>query len=359
VQVTPSSGDVYYADRYWNELEPVQRYLDLLATGDANVRWWQHLAAWRGRPFRKALSINCGNGWVERQLLEYGVIESAVGIDFTESFLTQARDAAAAASLPIEYLQADINTFDFDVEGVDLVINHAAGHHIAYIDRAFRHLARVLGSDGVFASYDYVGAHRNHYPTRQWDAVHQANERLPEHLRQNLRYANMAEMLRLDPTEAIHSELIMPTMRRYFDLAHEAYLGGGVAYEILSRNPPFHDPQGETSTAVDELLTADLAYRDIDPEAHSLFAYVIAIPKADTPSAERMARWEAEEHDREAAASQANGRYYPPTLIESLSQQIYTLEGELHLSQQFPPSAAARARRRLARLRAIAQERRR
>jgi SAM-dependent methyltransferase len=352
VQLTPPSGDVYYGDRYWNELELVQRYMNHHSTGDPDVRWWQHLAAWRGRPFRKALAINCGNGWVERDLITYGVAESAIGIDITQSFLDEAAGAAAAAGLPIEYRNVDINSFDFDIEGVDLVINHAAAHHIAHIDRAFRQLARMIDDDGVFVSYDYVGPHRNLYPSEHWVAMHAANEQLAPEFRQRLRHAHLPTMLHMDPTEAIHSELIMPTMRRYFDLTHEAYLGGAVAYEILSRNPAFHSPDRDVSAETMAVLDADAAYRALSPEANSLFTYTIATPNRIDHDPEQLARWTAEEVAREARAVQPGSRYYPPSFVETLFNEIYELEEQLRIARAQisagPESMTGRVRRGVA-----------
>lgn len=322
---TPVSSDVYYSGMYWNNRAEVLAYMNERATGSPSVQWWQHLLAWRGRPFKRALAINCGNGWVERDLITFGVMESAVGIDFSADLLATARAAAAEQDLPIDYIEVDINTYDFDLEGVDLVINFAAAHHIASIDRVFRHLARLLGPDGVFVSYDYVGPHRNLYPTNQWEAIWQANQALPADFRRDLHYAHVPTMLASDPTEAIHSELIVSTMKRYFDLPVEQYLGGGVAYELLSFNPAFHDPERDSSTLVEQVLAADEAYRAVDPAANSLFAYLLAVPHAG-PDAAQLHEWTAAEDAREAAARDQGGRYYPPTMVEDLYRRIYELE---------------------------------
>jgi SAM-dependent methyltransferase len=352
VQVTPPSSDVYYGDRYWNELPLVQNYMNTHATGRPDVRWWQHLGAWRGRPFRRALSLNCGNGWVERDLVSYGIAETAIGIDVSDTFLEQADAAARSHGLPIDYRKVDINTFDFDLDGVDLVVNHAAAHHIAFIDRAFRQLAAMLGDGGVFVSYDYVGPHRNLYPVANWVAMHETNERLDPQFRQHLRHSHVPTMIALDPTEAIHSELIMPTMRRYFDLPHEAYLGGGVAYEILSRNAAFHDPERDVTAETLAVLDADAAFRAVDPTTNSLFAYVIATPHRHEHDPAQLASWTAEEAARESLAAHGAARYYPPSLIESLYNEIYDLEEQLRLAREQaaapPPSISDRVRRRVA-----------
>ena len=324
--IVAGDSSVYYGSGYWNEIPAVYHELNRRATGDPDMGWMQHLRQYHGRPFSRLLSLNCGNGWVERGLLAHGVAERGVGTDYAEDLLVTARAEAAAAGADLEYVQADINTFAFDLEGIDLVVNHAACHHIAEIDRVMRAICRLLPEDGVFVSWDYVGPHRNQYPLAQWQAVFDANQSLPPALRKDLRYPHLRSMLAGDPTEAIHSELILPVMRRYFDLEHVRYLGGGIAYELFNFNPPFHAvPRPDDEIA--RIMALDLAYLGDDPEANTLFAYVIARPrKAALADTKQLARWTAEELQRESAARAADGRYHPTGLLEHLYDRQYSLE---------------------------------
>jgi SAM-dependent methyltransferase len=209
-----------------------------------------------------------------------------------------------------------VNTAEFPDDGFDLVVNHAAGHHITYVDRVFRAIARLLPEDGVFVSWDYVGPHRNQYPGDTWEAAHEVNVMLPEPIRSPMNYPWLPVMLDEDPTEAIHSELVLPVMRRYFTLDYERALGGAIAYVLLTPNARFVDaPAEETAPWLDTILSRDAAFTDADP-ARTLFAYVIARPRksvlADTT---QLAAWTAEEDEREQRAAAHGGRYYPPTAV--------------------------------------------
>ena len=42
-------------------------------SGSPTTNWYQHFAATTNRTFERALILNCGNGWVERELVEHGV----------------------------------------------------------------------------------------------------------------------------------------------------------------------------------------------------------------------------------------------------------------------------------------------
>ena len=131
-------------------------------------------------------------------------------------------------------------------------------HHVAYIDRVTRRICELLAPDGVFVSWDYVGPHRNQYTAVQWEHAWAANLELAPELRQEMRYPHMPTMLVGDPTEAVHSELIVPTIERYFRIEHHARLGGGVAYLLLTHNDAIQArSQDEVDEAVQAVMAAD------------------------------------------------------------------------------------------------------
>jgi SAM-dependent methyltransferase len=342
-----SDSSVYYQSGYWNELPLVQRYLNQRATGDPAVSWSEHLAGYHGGTFAKALVLNCGNGWVERGLVQDGLVKEAVGVDYSDDLLRQAREEADKLRLPLRYAQLDTNSARWPEDGFDLVINYAAGHHIAYLDRVLRSIAEILPETGLLVSWDYVGPHRNQYPATQWEAAWDLNGSLPDGFRHGeLIYPHLPTMLGTDPTEAIHSELILPTMRRYFDLEHLRALGGGLAYPVLTFNQGlFARPAEESDPVVQRVLAADEAYTDADPTARTLFAYVIAQPrKAALADSGRLAAWTDEEDERERRGAENGGRYHPDTMLGSLYDALDRARREAeHGSRQVAALSAAPA----------------
>ncbi|MEK9937736.1 MAG: class I SAM-dependent methyltransferase [Ilumatobacter sp.] len=145
----------YYSGRYWNDLESVRRHLSIRATGQPGVTWYEWLGR-EGRRFDRVLMLNCGNGWVERAMHSAGVISSVIGVDIDEGFLETARAEAGACGLDAEYVLIDVDRGDLPNGPFDLVVNHAAAHHIAYLDRAMRQIHGRLAPDGLFVSWDYV-----------------------------------------------------------------------------------------------------------------------------------------------------------------------------------------------------------
>jgi len=312
----PSDDSLYYQGRYWNDLPAVAAAINERISGDASVGWLTHFATTADRRYARALSLNCGNGWVERDLLRCGVADEVVGVDYSEDLLAQASDAAGAEGFAARYVRMDVNTANFPAEPFDLVVAHAALHHVTWIDRVVREICTLLPDDGTLVTFDYVGAHRNLYAHDTWAEVAAVNRRLPEGLRRDLEstYIRVEATIAGDPTEAVHSELVVPTLRHYFEIDEFTPVGGAIAYPLLTHNPAFFagDP-GAHEEWIALVMEEDARHLREHPEA-SLFAYVRGRPrKAALADRAELRRRETDERAREAEAAKTAGRYYPPT----------------------------------------------
>ncbi len=303
---------VYYSGTYWNDYELVRGRINERISDDPAKPWYEHFARFTDRTFKRALILNCGNGWVERLLVESGLVEEAVGTDYSEELLDEARAAARESGLPLTYHQGNINDATFPDAEFDLVVNHAAAHHIAAIDRVFREICRTLPEDGWFVSFDYVGPHRNQYRLDAWERAWEVNGELPVHLRQVMAYPPLPVMLQVDPTEAIHAELILETFHRYFDERQFTPLGGAVAYPILTHNDAMASAEDneDRQSWIAHVMAADERYLSEHPDS-SLFAYFAGTPKKSVlAERELLAQWRAHEDQRERRATEGTGEYY-------------------------------------------------
>jgi SAM-dependent methyltransferase len=343
---------IYYDSGYWNDFEATQRMFNRRIAGGVPGFWFHDYFAARGKPFERGLFLNCGNGWVEREMIAEGVVGEAVGIDYSEALLEEARGEASRFDLPLTYHQMNTNTADFPPGPFDLVVNYAAAHHISMIDRVFRQICTLLPEDGCFLSFDYVGPHRNQYSTAAWERAWALNNELPAHLRQSMEYPNVPIMLQVDPTEAVHSELIVETLHRYFHVQRFVPLGGAIAYPIITHNDRLFacEDKVEQAAFVDKVLQADEAFLVEHPES-TLFAYMVATPnKKVLERTEDLADWEQQETEREERARANGGAYYRHTALQDaydrlmtekvasaqLRAQVADLEAQLHAIRRDP-----------------------
>jgi SAM-dependent methyltransferase len=307
-----ANSDVYYTGTYWNDFEAVRRRINERVSGDPAVPWYEHFAKRTGRKFERALILNCGDGWVERDLLAHGLVAEAVGTDYSDELLNRARRAAKEDGLPLTYYQGNINTDILPPGPFDLVVNHAAAHHITAIDHVFRQLCRMLPDDGYFVHFDYVGPHRNQYRLDAWEEIWRINQELPHSFQQQLEYPPIPVMLVVDPTEAVHSELILETFRRYFLETDFAAFGGAIAYPLLTHNARIFeaDDGPERAIWIDRIMDEDERFLKRDPRS-TLFAFFAGTPKkAVLDRTELLEEWTAEEAERELHAQENGGEYY-------------------------------------------------
>ena len=192
----------------------------------------------RAGPSSGRSSSTAGTGGWNAELVEHGLIAGGVGIDYSQTLLDEATATAGRAGMALTYHQANVNQGTFPDGGV-----RPRGEPRRRPPHR-RHRPRLPGDlpdpppdDGWFVSFDYVGPHRNQYRLDAWEeAWQELNHELPEALRQDLVYPPIPVMLMVDPTEAVHSELIVETFRRYFSEGQFTALGGAIAYPLLTHN---------------------------------------------------------------------------------------------------------------------------
>ncbi|MEP6746306.1 MAG: class I SAM-dependent methyltransferase [Bacteroidota bacterium] len=322
------NSNVYYHGHYWNDYELVRKHINKRISSSPVMKWYQHfIKTHEGKKFKKALFVNCGNGWVEREIYQAGLFEEAIGVDYLQPLIDEAQKEATALDLPIRYYQLDINAGTFPETGFDLVVNHAGCHHIAYLNKVLKAINEVMTDDGYFINFDYVGAHRNQYPYEQWSEIYSLNESLPAELRQELTFPHLPTMLATDPTEAIHSELIIEYTNRYFEMEEHKRAGGALAYPILTFNKQMQQAIPELQERwIRHILIRDVTYTEKFP-ASSMFDYFIGKPnKSVLKDDALMKQFADEENARETKASANGGYYYPLTFFQHLTLEMEDLK---------------------------------
>jgi SAM-dependent methyltransferase len=308
--VVNDNPEIYYSGTYWNDYKPVVEYMSRCFTGDPG-KWWQEDFKDRfcETPFESALFLNCGNGWVERQFIDSGMVAVVTAFDYSADLVAAAEDAREGR--PITYFQADANTVEFGEDQFDLVVNVAALHHIQKLDRFHRKLCAATRPGGILLNFEYIGPARNQYRKQQWHCIEEANAALPDRIRkEGLLMPHLPTMLVSDPTEAIHSDLILSVQARYFEIFERHDTGGGVAYQILTHNPKLQGvPEPELREMVGPLLDVDWRLTQ-EGRVPPMFSYFLSRPKkAALRQRGRLWFHALQENGREALARRRRGVY--------------------------------------------------
>jgi len=238
-------------DRAWCEYWTVEKYLK------------------SSMPFEKCLSICCGFGEVERTLSKLQVAKKIIGTDIAPGAIEEARRRAMADNLEnIEYCVANLNQEQLPSDEYDLIWANGALHHIADLDGVISKLHCAMQDGGYLVSNEYVGPKYQQIGTRQQELVNAVKHLLPPELRgkalcgkpygnsimaKAMRYARrqlerkrsgqiyeilwerppVEQFMATDPSECVNSDLIIPTLKRYFDEVEVKYFNGSILFYAL------------------------------------------------------------------------------------------------------------------------------
>ena len=272
----------HYSDKYWNDLELVRKYKDNLATGNENTHWISDILNRFKEylPFGNVLIVGCGNGWLERQLYDLGIGKHFDAFDMSEEYINEAKELKQ--SRPIDYFLDDINSMSkIEDNKYDAVFNFAVLHHAMNIEYALKKLASCLKNNGLMFNEEYVGPARNQYSDDHVNIMLEIMSDLPKKFRTKAKFLRPPlANFRVEPSEAIHSDLILPLIPKYFDIVYQRNLNGGVAYQILHNNiDEFNDTSNSESVKwLEYLLQRDLQFTE-NGKVPVLFWYGVCTPK--------------------------------------------------------------------------------
>jgi len=98
--------------------------------------------------FERSLEIGAGTGYFTLNMLQAGLLGSAVCSDISPGMLEALTANAARLSLKVETVAARADALPFADNSFDLVFGHAVLHHLPSLDRSFDELQRVLRPGG-------------------------------------------------------------------------------------------------------------------------------------------------------------------------------------------------------------------
>ena len=272
----------HYSDKYWNDLEIVQKYKNKLATGNENTHWIEDILERfkEHLPFEDVLIVGCGNGWLERKLFDLGIGKHFDAFDMSVKYIEEAKNLSE--SRPIDYFIDDINSMKKIQESkYDAIFNFAVLHHATEVEHALQKLAKALKNNGLMFNEEYVGPARNQYSDQHLNLMLEIMSDLPEKFRSKVGFLRPPlANFRVEPSEAIHSDLILPLIPKYFDVVYEKNLNGGVAYQILHNNIKEYEDNSnpESEKYLQYLLKQDIKFTE-EGKVPVLFWYGVCKPK--------------------------------------------------------------------------------
>jgi SAM-dependent methyltransferase len=100
-------------------------------------------------PFARSLEIGAGTGYFTLNLMQEGIVRSAVCTDISPGMLRALERNARSLGLEVETEACDAAALPFADDSFDLVLGHAVLHHLPRLHEAFGEFRRVLRPGGT------------------------------------------------------------------------------------------------------------------------------------------------------------------------------------------------------------------
>lgn len=288
----------------------VGKYWDKQTTNQENkrIRWWQspyiiehinsrvcgkRFTGWNAgavevlntksnnQVFRNAISIGCGTGAKEMNLIEKGIVEKFVCYELSKERIAIGQELAERKGISekIIFRLGDFFTSsDNYPETYDLVFWDNSLHHMLDTRYAIKISREILKENGYFFCNDFVGKNRFQWSDVELALVNGVRLSLPDEIYVSgekripkfLGRPNLIKMIEEDPSEAADSESIIPAIYDTFDNPFVVNTGG-VIYHTCLNNILQNIP--ERSEMLEYLLRLD---DEIAEHGYTQYAFVLA-----------------------------------------------------------------------------------
>jgi len=270
---------------YWQNNALVLDHTYHLMTGTSThwLPWMLNEFFKELRSFDRALSICCGDGPHELTMLQSGKVGFLHAFDISEGALRQAKARFEEAGIPEDRYKLELlDVNQFKISGsYDLVVSAGAAHHIEALELVFSRIASLISPDGYFALLEYIGPNRFQWTDRQINLINDiiaalAKEYLFEKRKPTFVQPSVESMLKLDPSEAVRSEDIIPLVDEYFSTVYRHDYNGTLMHQLY----PFlnHALANRSRPDFESILRLILTFEDFAIKTGSLdpdFTFII------------------------------------------------------------------------------------
>ncbi len=273
---------------YWQSYILTQRNINKAIAGDPDENWL-HFTKRRffKRPAELGLSLGCGYGVLEREAVKLDIAERFDAFDISPEAVEVARQEAESQGLGdrIDYAAADLNAIELEPNRYGTVFAIQTLHHIEALEHLLDQIRGSLTKGGLFVLNEYVGPARFQFPDDRLPLMNNLLAVIPESHRRSLRNGyvkdevlrpNAKDVYRVDPSESVRSDEIMPLLEERFEVIYRADFGGTLLQFVLSDIAGNFDPADPRDVALVDLICL---YEDTLIEHGILpsdFTYVVA-----------------------------------------------------------------------------------
>ncbi len=245
------STETFKGETYWLANPIINRRYQSKSAGNRNYSSWvdftvQHYLNERC-PVERVLSIGSGDGTLEQHLASLNTAKLIDGIDIAPKRVQIARDEAARHGLQdtIYYTVCNVEENAFPNSSYDAIYFNSSLHHMSDLNGILEKCSKALKAEGYLFINEYIGPNRFAFSDREKQAMDSVFQMIPERfrvshaeqdrgqIRKQLGFPDPADVARIDPSEAIHSEEIREAVQRHFKIVEFNFAGGTLMQFLL------------------------------------------------------------------------------------------------------------------------------
>jgi SAM-dependent methyltransferase len=212
----------------WMAERVVREAINEAVTGSPNtwpLEWLARELGWTG--LDRCVSLDCGEGALERDLRRKNIATRVLGIDLSEVILGNARRKASDAGFSgIEYRVGDTDVLDLPDSRFDAAFFHHSPHHVGNLERCLDAVRTGLKPAGLLYLDEYVGPSRGEWRKPMLERTQEVFETLPAAMKRRRRLRLAVD--RRDRSEAVRSSEIIEAVESRFVLEAVRPYGGNL-----------------------------------------------------------------------------------------------------------------------------------
>jgi ubiquinone/menaquinone biosynthesis C-methylase UbiE len=229
----------------------------------------------------KMLSIGCGEGLHERNFAIHGCFSQIDAIDFSSQSIENAEKFAIENNLDINYQTGDFKKINLKKNAYDLVLFSSSLHHFENVEDTLENFVKpLLSENGILVVFEYSGPNRLQWNKKQLDKANELLDKLPKKyktlvnnssIKRKVYKPGILRMLLVDPSEAVDSEAIVPSLKN-FKILEQTNLGWNILHILLkgiSHN--FLNNEPETKTLIKNLLDEEDLFVKEESQSDAIF----------------------------------------------------------------------------------------
>ncbi len=201
----------------------IKAYLAQLISNDDKETDWVEWFLKNADNYDSALSLGCGSGHFEEELIKAGIFKKIEMVDISEdalnSFKEKAKDLNSKTVITTN--QADLNFIELYENKYDCILAHTSLHHIINLEHLLEQVRKALVPKGIFLVHDFIGPSEWQWSYNTLQEINRALDlsrgRYPQLKIHQVKRPDINKVKAFSPFESIRSDEILELLRTGFE----------------------------------------------------------------------------------------------------------------------------------------------